>query len=104
MTFKEDCQDIRNSKVFDMIEAFEQKDFMVDAHDPFAVAKDVKDMFRVDLLDEVQKDFYDVIVLAVGHREYTELGIKWVRSFGKENVFICDLKYVLPKSESDMRL
>ncbi|MAW33131.1 MAG: Vi polysaccharide biosynthesis protein VipA/TviB [Proteobacteria bacterium] len=103
-TFKEDCPDIRNSKVFDMLVALESNGFLVDIHDPYANSSEVEKEFGIDLLDDPVKNLYDVIVLAVKHKEYVRKGHEWIRALGKKDVFICDLKYVLPKNQSDMRL
>jgi UDP-N-acetyl-D-galactosamine dehydrogenase len=104
ITFKEDCPDIRNSKVIDVIR--ELKDFgcAVDVHDPWALADDVKHEYNFNLADQKclsSLDSYQAIVIAVGHKQFSELKIDR-RNY--KNAIVYDLKGILPIEASDGRL
>jgi UDP-N-acetyl-D-galactosamine dehydrogenase len=98
ITFKENCPDIRNSKVADLINEIKEYGLKVDIYDPLANAKEVKKEYKLELLPKIQ-DKYDVIILAVSHKQILTLDIK---QFKKEHCVIYDIKSVL--DESDERL
>ena len=101
ITFKENCPDIRNSRVIDVIKELESFGTIVDVYDPFAIKEEVKSEYNIELLDTV-KNNYDVIVLAVSHKEFLTLDYK---SIGKgEETIIYDVKSFLPKSLVTARL
>lgn len=100
ITFKEDCPDIRNSKVIDVIEELESFGLNVDVYDPQADKDEVKDEYKVDLVDEVSRK-YDCIVLAVSHKEFLEIDLK---NYKKDSCAVYDIKGVLEKSQVDKRL
>ena len=103
LAFKENCPDLRNTKVIDVIR--ELKDFGVDVDvtDPHCDPQAAKEIYEVDLIDP-QDDYYDGVVVAVAHQEFFALGAKGIQAFGKENYVLYDLKYVLAKNEVDLRL
>lgn len=103
-TFKEDCSDIRNSKVHDLVESLREYKLKVDIYDPIADAICVKDAYNIVLIDEPNFDFYDAIILAVGHSFFKSLSIEKIRSYGRKNCIVYDLKYIYDKSETDIRL
>ena len=104
LTFKEDCPDIRNTKVVDIIEELQSYGADCDVFDPWANAEEAHDEYGVNLVDEPSKSSYDAIILAVGHRQFREMGAESIRALGKENAVIYDIKYLLPAGESDGRL
>lgn len=103
ITFKENCPDIRNSRVIDIIEEFESYDVNVDVYDPWASAEEVKHEYGLDLITSTNslKDKYDAIVLAVSHTEFLKLDLTKMKS--KYGV-IFDVKSLFPKNLVDARL
>ncbi len=103
ITFKEDCPDIRNSRVIDIIEEFNSYHVNVDVYDPWANAKHVKSEYGVDLIKDAKKleKKYDAVVLAVSHKEFIGLNLN---DFVVKNHIKFDVKAVLPKHEVDSRL
>ena len=103
ITFKENCPDIRNSRVIDIVEEFESYDVNVDVYDPWASDEEVKHEYGLDLITSksVLKDTYDAIVLAVSHKEFLSLDLTKLKS--KCGV-IFDVKSLLPKHTVDARL
>jgi len=103
ITFKENCPDIRNSRVIDIIKEFKTYDVNVDVYDPWASAEEVKHEYGLDLIttsEELKKD-YNAIVLAVSHNEFLELDITKLKS----NIgVVFDVKSLLPSNQSDARL
>jgi UDP-N-acetyl-D-galactosamine dehydrogenase len=104
LTFKENCPDVRNTKVVDIVKELKSYGAYVDVHDPWVDPAEAKAEYSMDLAVEPQKGSYDVVVLAVAHREFTEMGIEGVRAFGNGNSVIYDIKYVLPGDQVDDRL
>ncbi|EDM29047.1 UDP-N-acetyl-D-mannosaminuronate dehydrogenase [Lentisphaera araneosa HTCC2155] len=100
ITFKENCPDIRNSRVIDVIEELQSFHVKVSVHDPWANAQEVKDEYAVDLVQELDSD-YDAVILAVAHKEFKDLDIK---SITHDNSVIYDIKCVLDPTQIDGRL
>ena len=104
LSFKENCPDLRNTKVVDIVRNFEGFNAKVDIYDPWVDAGEAFDEYGVKLVDQLQPGAYDAIVLAVSHREFVEMGITKLRALGKPNAVIYDVKYVLSADEVDGRL
>ncbi len=104
LTFKENCNDLRNTKVADMIAEFESFGTKVDVYDPWADPKQAKREYGIELIDTPQNNHYDAVVLAVAHREFQQLGADRIRSFGTANSILYDVKHLLPKDAVDGRL
>ena len=94
LTFKENCRDIRNSKVFDMIDYFKKKKHTVDICDPNidVIKNTYQKMFKK--IGNLKKNFYDGIVVAVGHNFFKNLGLKNLKRLGKKKVVIYDIKNI----------
>ena len=103
-TFKGDCPDVRNTKVIDIVKELEDFNMNVDVYDHWASALEVEREYDVKLQAELIKGRYDAIILAVDHSDYKEWGEDKIRSLGKNNHVVYDLKYVLPLLGSDLRL
>lgn len=103
ITFKEDCPDIRNSRVIDIINEFKSYNVNVDVYDPWANAKHVKSEYGVDLMkdDKQIEKKYDAVVLAVAHKEFVGINLN---NFLVDKHIKFDVKSVLPKNEIDSRL
>ncbi|GAA4407788.1 Vi polysaccharide biosynthesis UDP-N-acetylglucosamine C-6 dehydrogenase TviB [Fodinibacter luteus] len=105
LTFKENTPDLRNSRVVDILTELADYDIDVDVLDPWADPQEAREEYGVDLLEQPETGVYAGVVLAVGHREFVELGAERVRAFGAPGAHVLyDLKYVLPKADSDLRL
>jgi UDP-N-acetyl-D-glucosamine/UDP-N-acetyl-D-galactosamine dehydrogenase len=105
LTFKENTPDLRNSRVIDIIEELQDYDVIVDVMDPWADPAEAKSEYGVSLVAEPEAGAYQGIVLAVAHREFIELGGDAIRRLGRPDAHVLyDLKYVLPKVDSDLRL
>jgi UDP-N-acetyl-D-galactosamine dehydrogenase len=104
LTFKENCPDLRNTRVIDVVRELEEFGVVVDVHDPWVDREEAHEEYGVALVPELKKGLYDAIVIAVSHSDFREMGAPTIRSFGKPVHVLYDLKYVLPPSEADLRL
>jgi UDP-N-acetyl-D-glucosamine/UDP-N-acetyl-D-galactosamine dehydrogenase len=104
LTFKENCSDIRNSRVIDLVLEFTSLNCNVDVYDPWADKNEVKTEYNILPISIPKKGHYDAIIIAVSHSEFKELGSEKMRKFGKHNHILYDIKYVLSANEVDGRL
>jgi len=104
LTFKENCPDVRNTKVIDIVSELESYGSIVDVWDPWVDAAEAKAEYGIDLVIEPEKGAYDVVVIAVAHDQFKKLGEQGIRGFGKETSVVYDIKYVLPMDAVDDRL
>jgi len=104
LAFKENCPDLRNTRVVDILQQFEAFNVKCDVYDPWVDAQEAKHEYGIELVSQPKAGEYDAIVVAVAHREFAALGAEGLRAFGKPNAVLYDVKYVLPKSEVDGRL
>ena len=95
---------MRNTKVVDIISELVSYGADVDVHDPWVNADEAKNEYGLDLVSTPDKGEYDVVVLAVSHDEFRELGVHGIRDFGKTGSILYDVKYQFPKDLSDDRL
>lgn len=103
-TFKENCPDIRNTKVLDIVEELQDYGLEVQVFDPWINHTRAGVPAGIEFIDAVPKDSYDSIILAVAHDSFRELGVDAIRSFGKARHILYDLKCMFLKKESDLRL
>jgi len=103
-TFKENCPDLRNSKVYDIFSYLKKKQLQVDIHDPIAVPKEMDGIYESHFIKNLRNSFYDGILLAVAHKEYIKLGAKNILKFGTKNCIFYDIKSSFHKNYSDFRL
>ncbi len=104
LTFKENCPDLRNTRVIDLVEKLKSINCNVDVYDPWANKDEAYHEYDIKPISKPLNDQYDAIILAVAHDEFRKLTAKKIRAFGKDNHVIYDIKYLLNVSESDMRL
>ena len=104
LTFKENCPDLRNTRVVDVIEALKDYNLEVEVHDPWADGEQASAEYGLDLLEQPEQATYDAIILAVAHNEFRDLTNPGIRDWGTENAAIYDLKHVLPDDQVDKRL
>lgn len=104
LTFKENCPDIRNTRVVDIIRELREFNICVDVYDPWAEAEEVHHEYGLTPISHPQSGQYDGIVLAVGHSQFKDMGEQAIRALGKGQHVLYDLKYILPQSSTDLRL
>jgi UDP-N-acetyl-D-galactosamine dehydrogenase len=104
VTFKENCPDIRNSKVVDVVRELTSHGAEVDIYDPWANASDCRHEYGLKTLRDLKPGRYDVAVVAVAHRQFRELGARGVRRLCKKNHVLYDIKHVFPAAAVDGRL
>jgi UDP-N-acetyl-D-galactosamine dehydrogenase len=104
LTFKENCPDIRNTKVTDIINEFESYGSCVDVHDPWVDKDEAKAEYGLRLLEAPASGQYDAIVLCVAHKEFRAIGIEHIKAFGKPLSVLYDVKNILPLEFIDGRL
>ena len=104
LTFKENCPDIRNTRVIDIVSELKAKNCAVDVYDPWVDEREVESEFGFLTISELPEGQYEGIVIAVAHNEFKNMGADRIRSLGKASTVIYDLKYVLTEDQADLRL
>lgn len=104
LSFKENCPDIRNSKIVDMVHALKDYDLDIDIYDPWVDCKDVELEYGFKPIDVPQVETYDAIIIALGHKQFKSMSIEEVKALGKSENVIYDLKYIFSKESTDLRL
>ena len=104
LTFKENCPDLRNTKIVDIVSELKEYNINVDITDPWCSTEEAEHEYNLSLTEQPNTDHYDAIILAVSHNEFKAMGVDNIRALGKANHVLYDLKYVLPKESVDMRL
>ena len=104
LAFKENCPDLRNTRVIDIVNELRAYSAQVDVHDPWVDAAEAAHEFDITPVAAPQEGSYDAIILAVGHRQFAALGGEGVRGFGKAHSVLYDVKSLLPRADVDGRL
>ncbi|MDE9450363.1 Vi polysaccharide biosynthesis UDP-N-acetylglucosamine C-6 dehydrogenase TviB [Aliiroseovarius sp. Z3] len=104
LTFKENCPDLRNTRVVDILEELRDYGVRVDIHDPYADPATAHKEYGIDLTDTPQTHRYDGVMLAVPHRAYLDQPPGWIRRYAKNLSVIYDIKSALPREMADLRL
>jgi len=104
LTFKENCPDLRNTRVVDIVRELREYHAQVDVFDPWVDAEEASAEYDIEPIAQPQPGTYDAIIIAVGHRQFAELGSAGLRRLGKPNAVLYDVKYVLPLADVDGRL
>jgi len=104
LTFKENCPDLRNTRVVDLIAEFESFNCHVDVYDPWVDKQEVEEEYGITPIETPQTGTYDTVVLAVAHDELKALGAEQMHSYGKEQHILYDIKYLLDAKDVDGRL
>lgn len=104
LSFKENCPDIRNTKVVGIISELSEYGIQVDVYDPWVNREEALLELQVELVDALKDGLYDAVVLAVAHDEFKELGITSIRKVCKKTAIVYDLKHVLDRKDVDIRL
>ena len=104
LAFKENCPDLRNTRVVDIVHSLRGYNAAVDVYDPWVDAAEAEHEYAIRPIATPAAAAYDAIIVAVGHQQFVELGIDGIRAFGKPACVIYDVKYVLPREAVDGRL
>ena len=104
LTFKENCPDLRNSRVVDLVTEFESLSCNVEVYDPWVNKKEANELYGISIVSKPLNGKYDAIVLAVGHNEFTKMSASQLRKLGRKSHVLYDVKYVLNVDEADGRL
>ena len=104
LTFKENCPDLRNTRVIDMVAELRDYNCVVDVFDPWADAAEAQREYGISLVAQPQAGAYDAIILAVAHHQFKDMGQAAIRKLGSATHVLYDLKYLLPADASDLRL
>ncbi len=103
-TFKEDCNDTRNTKIVDLAQELRSYGMKPDLYDPWVSAETIRRDYGCEMIESPEKDAYDVLILAVPHKLFKEMGLENMKAFAKAEHVFYDLKSVFAKEESDLRL
>lgn len=104
LTFKENCPDLRNTRVVDIVAELKDYNCEVDVYDPWVTAEEAEHEYGITPIAKPTADSYDAIILAVAHKQFKAMGAPAIRALGKVNSVLYDLKYVLTAREADLRL
>lgn len=104
LTFKENCPDLRNTRVIDMIHEFTSYHASVDVYDPWVDPEEAQSEYSILPVQDPMKGKYDAIVVAVGHKQFCDMGAGGIRALGRQDCIIFDVKCILPKESVDGRL
>lgn len=104
LAFKENCPDLRNTRVVDVIAELQDFGINVDVFDPWVDVAEAEHEYGIIPITKPEKDAYNGIVLAVSHQEFVDMGVSEIRKLGQDDHVLYDLKYVLPVDQSDLRL
>lgn len=104
LTFKENCPDLRNTKVVDIVHELKEYNINVDIVDPWCESHEAEQEYGLTLCGQPKVNHYDAIIIAVSHNEFRAMGAEAIRALGKTEHVLYDLKYVLNKESVDMRL
>jgi UDP-N-acetyl-D-galactosamine dehydrogenase len=104
LAFKENCPDVRNTKVVDIYRELLDYNCQVDIYDPWINSEEAMHEYTVQTISELSEQKYDGIILAVAHQQFKEMGNEKIRSLGQSNHVLYDLKYIFSADQSDLRL
>lgn len=107
LSFKENCPDVRNTKVIDIVHELKEYNIDVDVYDPWVDADEAQHEYGVTPINDstnLENNSYDGIILAVAHHQFVEMGVEQIRALGKSNHVLYDLKYLFNSDLSDIRL
>jgi UDP-N-acetyl-D-galactosamine dehydrogenase len=104
LTFKENCPDVRNTKVVDILSELEDYNINVDVYDPWVNAEEAEHEYGVQVIDKPNAAHYDAVIFAVAHHQFKALSEADIKGMLKDEHVIYDLKYMLPQTLADIRL
>lgn len=104
LAFKENCPDLRNTRVTDITDVLSDCNAEIDIYDPWVSVEEAKAVFDVDLVQQLIENHYDAVIIAVAHDQFKELGIEKIRKLTRKNGIVFDIKYLFPSDTVDGRL
>lgn len=104
LAFKENCPDLRNTRIVDIVTELKDYGVQADVFDPWVDVEEAQREYAITPISQPKTATYDAIILAVGHQQFKEMGAAEIRALGKSEHILYDLKYLLPAEESDLRL
>ena len=104
LSFKENCPDVRNTRVIDIVHELQEYNIQADVYDPWVDIEEAEREYGIRPISKPLEGHYDGIILAVAHSEFTNMGVHNIRKLGKDKHVLYDLKYVFTKEETDIRL
>ena len=104
LTFKENCPDVRNTRVIDVVNELSNSHAQVDVHDPWVDAEQAQAEYDIEMTAEPEAGAYDAIILAVAHRQFKDLGAENIHRYGRASHVLYDIKHLLPAADVDGRL
>ncbi|QSQ92270.1 Vi polysaccharide biosynthesis UDP-N-acetylglucosamine C-6 dehydrogenase TviB [Acinetobacter indicus] len=104
LSFKENCPDIRNTKIIDIVHELQEYHIQADVYDPWVDTQEAQHEYGITPIANLEQGQYDAVILAVAHEQFKAMGATDIRALAKPEHILYDLKYVLEQSESDIRL
>ena len=104
LAFKENCPDLRNTRIVDIVRELAEYDVQADVYDPWVSTEEAQHEYGITPVRQLEPAAYDAIIIAVAHEQFKSMGAPALRALGKPQHVLYDLKYVLSAAESDMRL
>lgn len=104
LSFKENCPDIRNTRIIDIVNELKEYHTQIDVYDPWVDAAEAEHEYGIRPISNLENGKYDAVILAVAHHQFKDMGVQAIRALGKSEHVLYDLKYVLSQAESDLRL
>lgn len=104
LAFKENCPDLRNTRVVDIVRELHDYNVACDIYDPWVSVEDAQHEYGLTPIAEPAARGYDAIILAVAHQQFRDMGVEKIRAFGKDEHVLYDLKYILKPEDADVRL
>ncbi|WP_168399131.1 Vi polysaccharide biosynthesis UDP-N-acetylglucosamine C-6 dehydrogenase TviB [Acinetobacter indicus] len=104
LSFKENCPDIRNTKIIDIVNELQEYNIQADVYDPWVDTQEAQHEYGITPIVSLKQGQYDAVILAVAHEQFKAMGATNIRALAKQEHILYDLKYVLEQSESDIRL
>ncbi|WP_180035063.1 MULTISPECIES: Vi polysaccharide biosynthesis UDP-N-acetylglucosamine C-6 dehydrogenase TviB [unclassified Acinetobacter] len=104
LSFKENCPDIRNTRIIDIVNELKEYHIDADVYDPWVDGAEAEHEYGISPVQALENGKYDAVILAVAHHQFKDMGVDAIRALGKADHVLYDLKYVLSQAESDLRL
>ena len=104
LTFKENCPDLRNTRIVDIVKELGEYNIQADVYDPWVDVAEAQHEYGLTPIDAPRQGAYDAIIVGVAHEQFKAMGADAIRALGKKEHVIYDLKYVLPRTAADLRL
>jgi len=104
LSFKENCPDIRNTRVVDLVRELQNYHAEIDVHDPWVHAAEAHDEYGIRMIDALPERYYDAIIIAVAHDQFRDMGVEAIRRLGKSECVVFDVKHLFPKQCTTGRL